>query len=197
MRVWFGRHNSPRSCLPYKAATTIRLTLPSYRARHCNHHLPYLVTQSRPSPVLHGLSFAIPAYRPLPAESGICFPRQCPVLVSYYRSCRPTRDQHTEATASLPLAVNQITGGLCCCLSSGRCLAFAHSTPTCQTEFDVATAAILSRKPTTLQLLLREHDFGSTRLSAWPCRLPLHGSCLRFPGSRWIGLASAWERSME
>lgn len=50
---------------------------------------------------LHGLSFAIPAYRPLPAHAlviEVVF--AFPVLVSY----RPTRDNHTETEASLPLA---------------------------------------------------------------------------------------------
>jgi hypothetical protein len=96
---------------------------------------------------LHGLSFAIPAYRPLPAHAlviEVVF--AFPVLVSY-RSSRPTRDHHTETEASLPLASGESSGGLCCCLSSARCLAHClSSTLTFPTEFDVATGPTLSRK---------------------------------------------------
>jgi hypothetical protein len=96
---------------------------------------------------LHGLSFAIPAYRPLPAHAlviEVVF--AFPVLVSY-RSSRPTRDHHTETEASLPTGSGESSGGLCCCLSSARCLAHClFSILTFQTEFSIATGPTTSRK---------------------------------------------------
>jgi hypothetical protein len=148
VRVLFDRHKQrsvcglsfPGSVCYSKPATRLTWCSPSAAAA-------IILSGSGAALFLHGLSFAIPAYRPLPAHAlviEVVF--AFPVLVSY-RSSRPTRDHHTETEASLPLGSGESSGGLCCCLSSARCLAHClFSILTFQKEFSIATGPIISRK---------------------------------------------------